>query len=135
MTARQLTIFDAMAVVVSHPSFDKPSQKVASIPTPPQSGRVLRDEAIKRVADNADAGWMERAENILRALCCESGRETLTTDDIWAKLGDDEPREPRAMGAVLRRGCSLGIIEATDRFEQSKRAKNHARKIQVWRCF
>lgn len=124
--------FDFTAIPVGTDSA-VPSQKVASIPTPPKSGRQLRDEAIDRVESNADAGWMERAEQILRELCCEEKREFLTTDDIWAHLGDDEPREPRAMGAVLRRGCSLGIIEATDRMEPSKRAKNHARKIAVWR--
>jgi len=129
VTARQLSIFDVSPATDSA----APLQSVASIPTPPKSGRQLRDEAIDRVEANADAGWMERAENALRVLCCERGRESLTTDDIWRLLGDDEPREPRAMGAVLRRGCSLGIIEATDRMEPSKRAKNHARKIQIWR--
>lgn len=129
--ARQLSIFDVAAPVVE-PVRAKPVYSLP--PPPPPSGRQLRDEAIRQVADNADAAWMERAENVIRSLCCERGREELTSDDVWTHLGEDSPREPRALGAVFRRCMALGIIEKTGRVVQSKRRENHARDIAIWRC-
>lgn len=126
--ARQLGMFD-----------DMPQQTIPSAPKPtPSEVRALcradRDEAIDRVEANADEAWMSRAHAALMRLCCEPGRYTLTSDDVWRLLGEhDQPREPRALGAVFRRACAEGAIAKTGTVVQSTRRANHAREIAVWR--
>lgn len=59
-----------------------------------------RDNAIDRVESNADADWMWLAYHAVRTVC--RARETFTTLDVRAVF-NEEPREPRAWGAVMRR--------------------------------
>lgn len=127
MTARQLTIFDLPIPVETSPT---PSQKVASIPTPPKSGRQLRDEAIERVENGPSAEWVDRAYRVLMTLCLTAYE--VTSDDLWFALGDDRPPEPRAMGPVFRRALIAGVIERTDRMKPSTRPDCHCRPIAIW---
>ena len=88
-----------------------------------------KEEAIDQVEENADALWLGAARTVLEQLA--RTRTFITSDDVWDRV--EMPREPRAMGAVLRWGMRGGLIEATDRTKPSRRKENHGRRIQVWR--
>lgn len=93
----------------------------------------VKERAIDRVERAADEDWLSLVSGLVRHLALT--RETLTTDDVWAGIGDRvaEPSEPRAMGAVMRTAARSGWVEATDRTVKSSRVKCHRRPIRVWR--
>jgi hypothetical protein len=99
-------------------------------------GRLERDEALVRVARNADATWRDVAARAVRFLA-ETRRE-FTTDDVWALLQHYYPElgthEPRALGAVMRQVAREGYIEATGRYRESGRAVCHRNPKKIWRA-
>ena len=57
-----------------------------------------------------------------------------STDNLWDDLpADITTREPRAMGAVMRRAANLGLITNTGTFEKSHRPECHRRPVALWR--
>jgi hypothetical protein len=88
-----------------------------------------KEEAINEVERNADAVWLGAARTVISQLARR--RTHLTSDDIWDQM--EQPREPRAMGAVFRWAVREGIVEITDRTKVSRRPECHGRRIQVWR--
>lgn len=97
--------------------------------TPQQLGIDLRDAAIDRV-ESASGAWVESAFQTVHQLALQ--RPEFTSDAIWALTGSP-PKEPRAMGAVLRRAMRSGIAIATDRTVNSVRPDCHRRPVRVWR--
>lgn len=99
--------------------FDAPSAKIV---------------AIARVESHADPHWLDSA-------CAEvdflaRAKDAFTTDDVWERLDNHDtppPREPRAMGAVMRKAAADGVIEASGVYEQSSREVNHNRPVMIWR--
>ena len=90
--------------------------------------------AIAKAEKNADPLWMRAAEYCIEQACLN--RDEWTTDLIWEQLDHANvpaPREPRAMGAAIRKAAVSGLIEATGRYVQSTREVNHQRPIMVWR--
>ena len=88
---------------------------------------------INTVAKHADPEWWGAALDIGRQLA--RTRAEFTTDPIWALLrerGLSTP-EPKAMGAVVKKLQSLGIVEPTGRIVNSVSKVGHHRAIQVWR--
>lgn len=57
---------------------------------------------------------------------------TLTTDDVWAKLGDVGTQERRQLGGVMIEMAKSGVIRNTGRFQKSTRKESHRRPIAVW---
>lgn len=96
-----------------------------------KTGTELRDEAIAIVEENAGEEWNAEADAALAFIA--SQHDLLTSDDIWEVL-DSKPHEPRAMGAVLRRGQAAGIITPTESWWLSKRPASHRRPIRVWKA-
>lgn len=98
-----------------------------------RGGVVLRDEAIKRVDENADVGWKDEARKAVFYLA--STRPEFTADDVWGMLDitDAKTHEPRAMGAVMQAAAREGLIVATNRTVQSALSRRHARPVRVWR--
>ena len=91
-----------------------------------------RDAAIQQVEANADEGWLKAAHWAVVFLA-EDG-DPFTTDDIWEYVDrHGKPREPRAMGAVMKQAAAEGLIEATGEYRKSKRVECHARPVMVWR--
>lgn len=105
---------------------------------------AMDDDGRKDVTDDAveaanDPRWAPFALGALR-LCAQTYHE-LTTDDVWATLDEipvPRPREPRAMGAIIREGVAREWIVYTDRVMQSRRDKtadgkvHHTTKIAVY---
>jgi hypothetical protein len=63
--------------------------------------------------------------------------EFFTSDAVWFEIKEIDDaastHEPRAMGAVMRRAASMGIVAPTDRYETSARTVCHNRGVRVWR--
>ena len=95
---------------------------------------LITEEAIDRVERNADEEW-KRAAHLAVAAAAQR-REQFTTDlvvEIMAERGNVSTHEPRAMGAVMRRAARLGVVAATDVYEQSRNPEAHKRPKRVWR--
>jgi hypothetical protein len=99
-----------------------------------RSGAQRRDEALRRVEQHADPQWSDKALQAAR-LACSFGAE-FSTDEVWSLLeaaGVSPPREPKAMGAIMRKAGRLGLCEATERTKISTRPDCNARPVRIWR--
>ena len=99
--------------------------------TPRDRAEAVRrtDEAIEKVDAAASVDWKGRARQCLETLA--KNNETFTTDLLWDII--EHPREPRALGPVVRGCVSDGLIVATDDFVCSNLPSNHRRPVRVWR--
>lgn len=95
--------------------------------------RRERDRAIDRVDQASDDIWKRAADLAIRSVAYT--RLDFTTDDVWVALHEmavESPTEPRALGAAMRRAQRAGLIEPTNRVEQSARPVCHAAPKRVW---
>ena len=94
---------------------------------------VVKHEAIDRVESNASHKWLYWAK---KAVSRASQEGAFTSDDVWHWLevwDVESPREPRALGAVIRKMARDGQIRSTGDFVKSTRAECHGRPVAVWR--
>lgn len=99
------------------------------------AGERRREEAIDRVELNAVPDFLDAALACVRYLVLRGG--VFTADDVWRQLkerGVPAPREPRAMGAVMRAAAAEGIVKPTDTWKLSTRPACHRRPLRVWRA-
>jgi hypothetical protein len=90
-----------------------------------------RERAIQQVEANADPLEFEAAVDAVFVAAVR--KPELTTDDVMEVLaGAWEPREPRVLGAVMRKAASLGWVTRTERWSESPRRESHARPKRVW---
>jgi hypothetical protein len=95
---------------------------------------AAREDAITRVDDAASALWKAQALDAVR--CVALIREQFTTDAVWfvlEKCGIAGPREPRALGAVMRRAVTEGFCTSTGEVSKSIRTGCHRRPLAVWK--
>lgn len=94
----------------------------------------LAEEAIQRVAENADPDWMDLAYDAVAQQCRE--RLHFTTDDPQKKLlaqGVPPPHDPRAWGPVMRMAQQLGLCRKAPILpRKSTWTLCHRRPKQVW---
>lgn len=101
-------------------------------------GEIAKEEAVSRVEANASRALLDAAyDALLSAVIARRGLGflTVTTDDVWAvlaKRGVPGPHEPRAMGPVMRKGVSAGMVKATSTFTPSMLPQNHRRPVRVY---
>lgn len=111
------------------PQYVPPVPAVVSSPTL-ERARAERDAAMVQVEAAASPEWVARAESAVVVL---SGiRRPFSTDDVWDQLAAwqvESPREPRALGPVVKRALRDGVIEP-DGFTQSRR--RHAALIRTY---
>jgi hypothetical protein len=92
--------------------------------------RAARDKAIAQAVENAPDEWLAQAN---RAVLSVAWRlHEFTADDIWA-TGLPQPREPRALGGVLKALAKSGVIAKTGRFQSTARVRRHAAPVAIWR--
>lgn len=99
-----------------------------------QAEEAALDSALATVEDAACDVWKESAWMVLVNLAMR-GNE-FTTDAVWLMLSEwriPPPREPRAMGAMVRRAVRVGLIEGTGRMVKSERVGCHRRPVVVYR--
>lgn len=94
------------------------------------AGAMAREDAIARV-DEHNGDWVDAAEVAAHRLLPSLGR--FTTDELWHAL-PDRPREPRAMGALMRRLASRNLAVLTGEWRLSKIPACHRRPKAVWRA-
>lgn len=87
-----------------------------------------KEAAIAQVDVHADVDWKRRAERVVLALAGTGG--TFTTDDVWAYI--EKPREPRALGAVMRMLAKAKRIQTTGTFKKTAQVLRHHAPIAVW---
>ena len=97
-----------------------------------KSAEEAKRDAIMRADVGAD-GWITHyaLPAIKRALKMRG--PTITTDDVWAFIGDVVPNEPRAMGAAMTRARKAGLIVPTEDWKLSVRRECHRRPLRVWK--
>jgi hypothetical protein len=122
------------APAVSEHPFE--ADHAAHSPTPSQdsifdtaAALAATDEAIERAGDHADGNWSARALEAVRRVALR--KSTFIVDEVWHELGE-EPAEPRAMGAVMRRAADAGIIIATADWQASERVTAHRNPRKIW---
>jgi hypothetical protein len=88
--------------------------------------------AIEQVEQNANPDWLETARLVVVSLA-KTG-QPFTADDVWDKLAGHSAvtHEPSALGAVMRKVASAGLIRATGDYVKSRRPEAHQRPIRVW---
>ena len=99
-----------------------------------QAAEAALNDAVERVERATDAEWLKAAQAALRLVA--EHRETFTTDAlhaILARWGIDAPREPRALGAIMRWGKSQGICQPTHMTSRCIRVACHRRDLRVWK--
>lgn len=94
-----------------------------------------RDAAIDQAEAHADPDFLEVAYQAL--LQVASRKATFIVDEVWNALAEMAPdlvevSEPRAMGAVMRRGVKENVIAATAQFAPSDRKTAHRNHRTVW---
>jgi hypothetical protein len=90
-------------------------------------------EAIERVDKNADPQWKIDMLEAVKSVAARLVK--FTSDDVWEELAnksDSETHEPRALGAIMKKAASLGIVVGTSEYQPSKRVACHARPVRVW---
>ena len=94
-----------------------------------EQGRINRDLSIDQVEVNN-----ELAASVLFDIAVYVARKlpTFTSDDVWS-AANVTVREPRVMGAVMRRLHMDGWAEPENVLRQGYRPVNHARPQRVWR--
>ena len=99
----------------------------------PHIGALLRDEAMARVNANANDVWKIDARRAVED--CAAVLEVLTTDDVWALLKGtgSTTTDNRAMGPLMLKAATDGILRHTDKTRLSRRPQCHRRPVRVWR--
>lgn len=92
------------------------------------SAEDLRDQAIEKL-ESAYDNWIN---SVLKIISSIPNQQTFTTDYLWEQV-DSEPREPRAMGAVMTKAKKIGLVCSTGNYIKSRRAECHARPVMIWR--
>ena len=91
----------------------------------------VKDEALARVEDHATEEEKRRLRDAVHKTAHDYP-DGFTADDVWEYLTGWSPREPRLLGAVLRREAR-GLGLAPQGWIKSERARCHGRPVQVWR--
>lgn len=94
-------------------------------------GEGAREVGIAKALAHAEEEWVTAALAAVFAVAKQ--REHFTADHVWM-YGDGlpPPREPRAMGSVMRIADKAGWISPTQDHWLSKRPSCHRRPLRVW---
>lgn len=95
-----------------------------------ERAEAARDSAIAAVYSASDPRWRAHALDTIRQVA--ERMSEFTTDEIWDALVL-RPREPRALGAIIREAAAQRIVYPTDRYRNSDRPACHARPVRIWR--
>ena len=112
------------------PTHVPPLPAVVSSPTLDRA-RVERDAAMAQVAEHTDPEWLAQAERAVGHLAAL--REPFTADSVWEQLAARQvpaPREPRALGPVMKRAVRDGVIRWTGNYDSSTR--RHCTPVRVY---
>jgi hypothetical protein len=89
---------------------------------------AARDAALERVAAAAGSEWNDRAYEAVQRVCFN--RMYWTSENVWDYV--EKPREPRALGPVLKRAVRDGWCEPVG-FVTSSMSTRHAAPVRQYR--
>lgn len=101
---------------------------------------MSKQAAIDRV-EVGNAEWIDRAEDVFLDLYWFNAGfyfnegSHITSDNLWSLVDsrlEVSPREPRAMGALMRRLHRTGYLKPLKKWQPSTRACCHGRPVRVW---
>ena len=97
-----------------------------------EKARTSREQAIKTAGDHADTDWKEIAyEAVLRTA---RDLDSFIVDEVWKRMPRGfSTHENRAMGAVIRRAVSKGVISKTSHYIPSTKTSSHGAMRVVWK--
>lgn len=87
------------------------------------------EEGIAASYEGADQQWKEDAFAAVKRVA--AAKSTFTPDDIWDEV--EKPREPRALGGVMRRAMREGVCEPTGNYVKSRIPSQHKNIITEYR--
>ena len=96
------------------------------------TSQLTLEEALTAVEGAADQRWMESCHEIIRLLAFSGNK--FTTDHVWQMLEERglSTKEPRAMGAAIRKLANKKVIVGTGEYWNSARPECHSRPVKVW---
>jgi hypothetical protein len=124
------------AMIDGEPDFVLPSglreqleqPKPKPVPSPTQQEAAAATEmAVEAVEHNADPEWLERAFQAVQI--CARDNAHFTVDRVWDYI--EKPREPRALGPVMRRAMSAQVIASTGEYDKSDR--RHSSPVMIYK--
>lgn len=89
-----------------------------------------RDQAMGQAQQGTDPDWEAKATQVVHALA-QSGQD-FTPDTVWVKLEEQRvapPREPRALGPILKRLAKADVIRAKGFTESHRR---HGAPVRIY---
>jgi hypothetical protein len=112
-------------------SNENPSVEAVDVARRIVLGDAGKEAGIGAALRNADEAWVTAA--LASVFRVASEREHFTVDHVWMH-GDGlpTPREPRAMGSVMRVASKAGWVSPTPDHWMSKRPVCHRRPLRVW---
>ena len=96
---------------------------------------MKKTEAIDRV-EAANSEWCDALMGAYMSEGPIIKGTLITSDDLWSLASHclrAYPREPRAMGAVMRNLHKFGYIKPLNKWQPSTRRECHGRPLRVWR--
>lgn len=78
----------------------------------------------------SNEAWKISAYEILVKVATE--KKEFTPDDIW-DAGLQKPLEARALGVVMLRAKSEGLIEKTGRVQPTRQPESHGTDVTIWK--
>jgi hypothetical protein len=95
-------------------------------------GQAAAVKGMNKAYRGASQDWKDRAA--FAVSCVILHNTEFTTDKVWAADPslDDGVTENRAMGGVMSKAKSQGLITPTNRTEPSSRTVSHSRPLRVW---
>jgi hypothetical protein len=89
-----------------------------------------RDQAMGQAQQGTDPGWKVEAAATVRHLARRGA--DFTPDDVWVRLEElriPPPREPRALGPILKRLANADVIRAKGFTESNRR---HGAPVRIY---
>lgn len=100
----------------------------------PGAGAALSDRKLEGLAAKAEkvgSKYIPIARAVIRALAID--RETFTSDDVRALLGNPSGLDPRTIGCAFRSERVAGRIRATGEWRVSAFASRNGGVVRVWK--
>lgn len=91
------------------------------------------DEVLEHLDDHTNPAWKKLAYHAIGTLA--KNHEKLTCDEVWIELEkyDSPPvHNKKALGIVMRKAQTDGLIKATPNYVPSSLIGNHAAIKRVW---
>jgi hypothetical protein len=92
---------------------------------------AARDAAMEQIESTTKPEWREAALDAIYLTARH--RAEFIVDDVWQNFHNDDSRDKRAIGPLMRVAQREGWIAPTDKFRPSYIVHHHATPRRVWK--